>query len=206
MHDHVFSKTPVRDENGVLSVSRMIKINNERLKEKYNLTNEEYITLLEYDGGLDGLERDSFFAETKYDPDLDPTYVSLSDKILGFAGAVLVFLFYSLLFGSVAFIIFVLPPFVFGYLIERISGHIKNRYIYYAILALTLISLVIIYTMLLTGMRRKSNLWQRESTVAGILCGSVVASTKMAWGGGSSSVLSSALKAALESMCTSSIT
>jgi len=152
INTYVFSKTPVRDENGVLSVSRMIKINNDWLKEKYNLTNEEYITLLEYDGDLDGLEHDSFFAETEYNPGLDPTYVSLSDRISGFAGAVLVFLFYSLLFGSIAFIIFVLPPFVLGYLIERISRHIKNRYPHYAMLALTFISLVIIYMILLTGM------------------------------------------------------
>jgi len=149
---YVFSRTPIRDENGILSVSRMIKINNDWLKEKYNLTNEKYITLLEYDGDLDGLEQDSFFSETEYDPGLDPTYVSLSDRILGFAGAVLLFIFSSLLFGSIAFIIFVLPPFVLGYLIERISGYIKNRYIHYVMLALTFISLVIIYMILLTGM------------------------------------------------------
>jgi hypothetical protein len=56
----------------------------------------------------------------------------------------------------------------------------------------------------LTGMRRNSWRWQRDSTVAGILCTSVVARIKMACEGGSSSVLSSALKAAVESMCTSS--
>jgi hypothetical protein len=53
-------------------------------------------------------------------------------------------------------------------------------------------------------MGRKSKRWQRESTVAGILRGSVVASTKTTWGGGSSSVLRKALNAGPESMWTSS--
>ncbi len=46
------------------------------------------------------------------------------------------------------------------------------------------------------GMRLKSNRWQRESTVIGILCGSVVAKMNLTWAGGSSNVLSSALKGA----------
>ena len=55
------------------------------------------------------------------------------------------------------------------------------------------------------GMRRKSKRWQRLCTVAGILWGSVVARIKRAWGGGSSSVFSSALKALVLSICTSSM-
>jgi hypothetical protein len=50
--------------------------------------------------------------------------------------------------------------------------------------------------MLAAVWRWKSKRWQRESTVAGTLCDSVVASTRMACGGGSSSVLSSASQAA----------
>ena len=46
---------------------------------------------------------------------------------------------------------------------------------------------------------------QRESTVTGIFCGSVVASTKRTCSGGSSSVFSIELNAAFDSMCTSSI-
>ena len=56
------------------------------------------------------------------------------------------------------------------------------------------------------GIRRKSNLWHRERMVAGSFCGSVVARIKIACGGGSSRVLSKALKAAFESIWTSSIT
>ena len=52
--------------------------------------------------------------------------------------------------------------------------------------------------------RWKSNRWQRETIVSGILCASVVASTKTTLSGGSSSVLSSALKASRVSMWTSS--
>ena len=59
--------------------------------------------------------------------------------------------------------------------------------------------------MSLKGIRLKSNLWHLESMVAGILCTSVVANMKAACGGGSSSVFKSALKAAVESMCTSSM-
>ena len=55
-------------------------------------------------------------------------------------------------------------------------------------------------------MRWNSRRWQRESTVSGIFCGSVVHSTNTTCAGGSSSVLSSALNAAVVSMWTSSIT
>ena len=49
------------------------------------------------------------------------------------------------------------------------------------------------------------NCRQRDSTVTGIFCGSVVASTNFTCSGGSSSVFSMELNAALDSMCTSSI-
>ena len=51
---------------------------------------------------------------------------------------------------------------------------------------------------------RKSKRWQRESTVAGIFLGSVVARMKTTCAGGSSSVFRNALNAAPESMWTSS--
>ena len=54
-------------------------------------------------------------------------------------------------------------------------------------------------------MRVKSYRWQRDRMVAGTFWISVVARIKMTWAGGSSSVLSSALKAAVDSMCTSSM-
>ena len=60
-------------------------------------------------------------------------------------------------------------------------------------------------TMSSMPMRRKSKRWQRDWIVSGTLCGCVVASTKTTWLGGSSSVLSSALNAAVESMWTSSM-
>ena len=53
--------------------------------------------------------------------------------------------------------------------------------------------------------RLKSKRWQREMIVSGILCGSVVASTKTTLAGGSSSVFSRALKASRVSMWTSSM-
>ena len=56
-----------------------------------------------------------------------------------------------------------------------------------------------------TGMRRKSCRWQRERMVSGSLWGSVVAKMNFTCPGGSSSVFSRALKAAPESMCTSSM-
>ncbi|CDD30341.1 putative uncharacterized protein [Firmicutes bacterium CAG:94] len=54
-------------------------------------------------------------------------------------------------------------------------------------------------------MRLKSNRWHRDRIVGSSLCTSVVAKMKITWGGGSSKVFSSALKAATESMCTSSM-
>ena len=55
-----------------------------------------------------------------------------------------------------------------------------------------------------TETRRKSNRWQRDSTVTGTLRISVVAKMNFTCGGGSSSVFSSALKALRDSMWTSS--
>jgi len=54
-------------------------------------------------------------------------------------------------------------------------------------------------------MRWKSNRWQREWMVAGTFCGSVVHRMNTTWAGGSSSVFSSALNAAVDSMWTSSM-
>ena len=60
-------------------------------------------------------------------------------------------------------------------------------------------------TMPLGVMFRRLNCRQRESTVIGTFCGSVVARMNFTYSGGSSRVLSIALKAVVESMCTSSI-
>ena len=54
------------------------------------------------------------------------------------------------------------------------------------------------------GRRLRLNCRQRDSTVTGSFCGSVVASRNFTCGGGSSSVLSSALNECVDSMCTSS--
>ena len=56
-----------------------------------------------------------------------------------------------------------------------------------------------------SGMRPNSKRWQRERMVAGIFCSSVVARMKTMYAGGSSSVFNSALKAAFDSICTSSM-
>ena len=61
------------------------------------------------------------------------------------------------------------------------------------------------YGDILRPMRVKSYRWQRDRMVAGTFWISVVARMKMTWAGGSSSVFSSALNAAVESMCTSSM-
>ena len=55
-----------------------------------------------------------------------------------------------------------------------------------------------------TSRRRKLYLWQRERMVAGTLRSSVVARMNIRCSGGSSSILSRALKAAMLSMWTSS--
>ena len=55
------------------------------------------------------------------------------------------------------------------------------------------------------SMRWKSNRWHRDKMVGSSLWTSVVARMNTTWAGGSSKVLSRALKAATESMCTSSM-
>ena len=56
------------------------------------------------------------------------------------------------------------------------------------------------------GICFRLNCRQRDSTVTGIFCGSVVARMNLMCAGGSSRVFSIELKAGLDSMCTSSIT
>src|SRR4029079_13801939 len=53
-------------------------------------------------------------------------------------------------------------------------------------------------------MRLKSKIWQRDKMVGSILCFSVVAKIKIAYGGGSSNVFKNALNALTLSICTSS--
>ncbi len=60
-------------------------------------------------------------------------------------------------------------------------------------------------TMSSTESRRKSNLWQREWIVSGTLWGCVVHRMNTVRSGGSSSDLSRALNAEVDSMCTSSM-
>ena len=55
------------------------------------------------------------------------------------------------------------------------------------------------------SIRRRSKRWQRERTVTGTLRISVVAKMNFTWAGGSSSVFNRALKALVESICTSSM-
>src|SRR6476661_8497240 len=59
-------------------------------------------------------------------------------------------------------------------------------------------------TVSLLVMRLKSKIWQRDKMVGSILCFSVVAKIKIAYGGGSSNVFKNALNALTLSMCTSS--
>ena len=65
--------------------------------------------------------------------------------------------------------------------------------------------ILILSAMVFSDTRLKSSRMQRESIVAGSFCGSVVASMKTTFSGGSSRVLSSALNAPVDSMCTSSM-
>lgn len=76
---YLFSRTPVKDKSGILSVTQMTK-NTSYLKGKYNLA-QEYITYLTYTGSLKDLKSDSWFEEREYSSKLDPKYESWWDKI-----------------------------------------------------------------------------------------------------------------------------
>ena len=67
---YVFSETPVKDKNDILSIYEMT--NASPLKEDYNLTTQEYITLLKYIGNLKDLTEDSIFVSTDYNSSIDP--------------------------------------------------------------------------------------------------------------------------------------
>ena len=80
---YVFSEIPVNDEKNVLSTTKMTTLTN-HWKDKYNLTNEKYITLLTYNGDLKDLKEDSYFASTKYKSKLDPNYTSPIEILLSY--------------------------------------------------------------------------------------------------------------------------
>ena len=68
---YVLSKTPVKDENRILSIYQMTGLTT-YLKDNYNLSVENYVTLLTYNDSLKGLNSDSVFVSTDYDANLDP--------------------------------------------------------------------------------------------------------------------------------------
>ena len=134
---YFFSEIPVEDKKEVLSTEKMTTLTN-HWKDKYNLTNEKYITLLTYNGALKDLKEDSYFASTKYKLELDPNYVSLSEGILNIVLPILNFLWMLAPFVIIGFI-FITPFFIIGYLIENGSRKIKNKYLYYLPLILSLL-------------------------------------------------------------------
>ncbi len=123
---YVFSEMPVKDEKKVLSTHNMVKLKGHQ-RDKYNLTNERYVTLLKYGGNLKSLNEDSFFIPTKYEPTLDPDYVPLSERVLG----LLVVILPILIFVVPILLLIVVLPFVVGHFIKKISERIKNRNFYY---------------------------------------------------------------------------
>ncbi len=125
---YVFSEMPVKDEKKVLSTHNMVKLKG-YLRDKYNLTNEKYVTLLKYGGNLKVLNEDSFFIPTKYEPTLDPNYVPIPQSGRGLGSLVVIL---SILIVVVPIVLLiVVPPFVVGYFIKKISERIKNRNFYY---------------------------------------------------------------------------
>ncbi len=143
---YVFSETPVEDERNVLSTAKMTPLTNS-LKDKYNLTNEKYITQLTYDGDLKDLKEDSYFASTKYNSDLDPNYISLNEKIRNLVFPVLEFTLILSLLSGICFIIAGLP-FIVGYFAKMGLTKLKNKYVYYTLLFLSLLGCIILSTQL----------------------------------------------------------
>jgi len=134
---YVFSEHPTEDQSTVLSVSKMAKLTT-WLKEKYNLTNENYVTLLTYNGSLKNLHEDSFLELTSYNPSLDPNYVSPGEKIIEVFLAILLVLFIFGI-GIIAISVIFLILCGIGYVIEKVSERIKNKSFYYFPIILTLI-------------------------------------------------------------------
>ncbi len=131
---YVFSETPVKDEKNILSIHNMIKLE-KYWREKYNLTNEKYVTLLKYEGDLKGLNEDSFFIPTKYEPKLNPNYVPLNERILGLLEVIIFILIFLVPFS----LLIIMPPFIIGYLIKKCSNKIKNKKLYYLPLLLSIL-------------------------------------------------------------------
>ncbi len=104
---YLFSETPLKDKSGILSAPRMTE-NTSYLKGNYNLP-QKYITYLSYVGNLKDLKSDSWFEEREYSSELDPKYVSWTERILYPLGYILVILIFLaiIIFTIIGFVVVV---------------------------------------------------------------------------------------------------
>ena len=109
-------------------------------KDKYNLTNQNYVTYLTYDGSLKNLNADSYFEQTNYNPSLDPKYVGPGERVAQIGEVILIIMFVAIP------LIFVGVLFFSGFAIERLSRRFKETKFYYLpIIIVFLISLLITF-------------------------------------------------------------
>jgi hypothetical protein len=139
---YVFSEKPVKDQEDILSLSYMVKADKD-LKEKFNLTNENYITLLKYSGDLKDLNKDSLFISTEYDPKLNPNYIPLTTRILYFILPEDPFIFLFFFFPiPIVPLLFIALPFICIYFYGK--ERVKNKEFYLPLFLIFITLLIII--------------------------------------------------------------
>ena len=141
---YFISQKPVKDSSNLLSVSKMVQTET-WFKDKYNLTNQNYVTYLTYDGSLKNLNADSYFEQTNYNPSLDPKYVGPGERVAQIGEVILIIIILIIMFVAIP-LIFVGVLFFSGFAIERLSRRFKETKFYYLpIIIVFLISLLITF-------------------------------------------------------------
>jgi hypothetical protein len=101
-------KQPFKDSSGLFNTQNMLQVGSGSLSE-YGINQGDYITLLGWQGNYYSLDKDSFFVETAFVPELDPNYVPFGQVISEFLFALLMMLVAALF---ISFFIIAIPFFL----------------------------------------------------------------------------------------------
>jgi hypothetical protein len=128
---YVFADSPMKDEMLTLSVISMLA------PDQYNHdlfdfdTDSCYITKLRYFGDLDEDDVDSLFVSTAFQPELQPNYISLGDRIIRLLRPSNIFLFFFFLYVPLIPILCIGVPFLISNYLGLKSVRIRKKPFHY---------------------------------------------------------------------------
>ena len=117
------SKEPFKDSSGLFTLSNMVQVQDSYLSE-YGINSGDTVTLLQWKGNYYSLDRDSFFNETSYNPELDPKYVPITQVIAEWLFMLLIAVIVAAIFLVIPFIAI---PFAIGIVVHWVLAQRKNR-------------------------------------------------------------------------------